>query len=78
MAQSPTAVGGQDKPTAAFLRAKVRVGSCKGPTNYEFKAHVFHTDDTPAAVKQAKRVSSGALVGSRGCGNCVDFHRRRT
>jgi hypothetical protein len=38
----------------AYLKAKFRVGSCKGPKNFESQETVFHPDDVPADKRANK------------------------
>ena len=39
----------------SYLKAKFRVGSCKGPQNFPFQETVFHPDDVPPN-KRANKV----------------------
>ena len=43
---------GDEKRTHDFLKAKVRIGSCKGPTAYAQDIKVFHHDDMPTRVRE--------------------------
>lgn len=40
---------------APYLKAKFRVGSCKGNVNFHLREHVFHSDDIPSYKKAKKR-----------------------
>ena len=56
----PTGVsGGQSVSSAtscdavpSFLKAKIRIGSCKGPTTYHREQQVFHHDDIPESRRE--------------------------
>ena len=37
-----------------YLKAKFRIGSCKGPKNFPFSETVFHPDDVPANKRENK------------------------
>ena len=38
-----------------FLKARIQIGSCKGPISYQAKQTVFHHDDIPEARRERKR-----------------------
>lgn len=41
-----------DNPSQSkFLKAKIRIGSCKGPVSYPAKINVFHHDDIPQKAR---------------------------
>ncbi len=37
-----------------YLRAKVKIGSCKGPVTYKAEQQVFHHDDVPDYARTRK------------------------
>jgi hypothetical protein len=43
----------QNKPK--FLKARIQIGSCKGPISYQAGQTVFHHDDIPEARRERKR-----------------------
>ena len=45
---SPNDTPSQNK----FLKAKIRIGSCKGPVSYNAKINVFHHDDIPHKARE--------------------------
>lgn len=38
-----------------FLKAKIQIGSSKGPINYEPKQTAFHHDDVPESKRKRKQ-----------------------
>jgi len=49
----------EEKNTHPFLKAKMTIGSCKGPIDYNMGQSVFHHDDIPAPRrKRAEEVKS--------------------
>ncbi len=51
MTVGPAATDAQLRP---YLKAKFRIGSCKGPSNFPFSETVFHPDDVPSAKRENK------------------------
>jgi hypothetical protein len=72
-------------PTHAFLKAKFRVGSCKGPKNFPSTETVFHPDDVPTdkrankmKVKQFLKPSMGTRTWDTKTTGAMEIFSKRT
>jgi hypothetical protein len=57
-----------DSGPTSYLRAKLQVGSCRGPTDFARSERVFHASDMPYPARKARDEVKGSISSPKGSG----------